>query len=82
MMRCDKRNGAAFQKKTANRTQIKMLTSSSTLCTQKALFLGRIASDCGGGGLYVVFTMRKSAASRCFRHLIELCAPLIMDDAL
>ena len=33
-------------------------------------------------GLYVVFATQKSAASRCFRHLIELCAPLIMDAAL
>ena len=33
-------------------------------------------------GLYIVFATQKPAASRCFRHLIELCAPLIMDAAL
>ena len=33
-------------------------------------------------GLYVVFATQKPAASRCFRHLIELCAPLIMDATL
>ena len=33
-------------------------------------------------GLYVVFATQKPVASRCFRHLIELCVPLIMDVAL
>lgn len=78
-MRCDKKKETAFYKKTAHRTQIKMLTSNPTLCAQKKNLSSAKSSPIAG--LYVAFTMRKSAASRCFRHLIELCAPLIMNAA-
>ena len=75
-MRCNKRKEAAFYKKNAHRTQIKMLASNPTLCAQKNLSSEESPLI---AGLYVASTMQKPAANRCFRHLSELCATLIMD---
>ena len=77
-MRCNKRKEAAFLKKNAYRTQIKMLTSNPALCTQKALFLGRIASDCGA---LCCVRHAKACGKPLFPLIIDLCAHSIMNAA-
>ena len=80
-MRCNKKEGSRIlQKKPHTEHKSKCLHQTPPrVRKKKETFLGKTTSDCGA---YDAFATQQSAASRCFRHLIELCAPLIMDAAL
>ena len=78
-MRCNKRKEAAFYKKTARRTQIKMSTSNPTLRVQKKEpFLGKTTSDCGA---LCCVHHAKACGKPLFPLTIDLCAHLIMNAA-
>ena len=78
-MRCNKRKESAFHKKNCEPNTNQNAYVKPHLAYAKNLSSAKPPPI---AGLYVVFATQKPAASRCFRHLSELCAPLIMDAAL